>query len=198
MKPILFNTEMVRANLAGRKTQTRRVIKYGESHHIIGAGVYRGLETPRYGAELETHGIVVAPYQIGDILYVRETWSLIRPSSGPTRYVYKATDSYPFGLDGYIVKFRWRPSIHMPMEAARLFLRVTDVRAERLQEIDGAGIRVEGTQGKHLGLATRGAFSDLWDSTIKPADRERYGWAANPWVWVTAFERCEKIEEECV
>ncbi|MBQ9647043.1 MAG: hypothetical protein IJV43_01610, partial [Oscillospiraceae bacterium] len=118
---------------------------------------------------------------------------------------------------------RWRPSIHMPREAARIFLRVTDVRVERLQEMSMDDIRREGAVPscvmcyygnllKDRIACERGivkavdcplesaypevGFQALWDSTIKPADRERYGWAANPWVWVIAFERCEKPKED--
>lgn len=81
---------------------------------------------------------------------------------------------------------KWHPSIHMPKEAARLFLRVADVRVEQLQDIDDDGVVAEGMEiGAH--------FDELWDSTIKPANRPIYGWAANPWVWVIEFER---ISEE--
>ena len=83
----------------------------------------------------------------------------------------------------------WRPSIHMPKEAARIWLRVTDMRVERLQDIDDDSVVAEG-------LNIGDPFDELWDSTIKPTDRERYGWSANPWVWVIEFERCEKPMEE--
>ena len=76
----------------------------------------------------------------------------------------------------------WRPSIHMPKEAARLFLRVTDMRVERLQDIDDYGVLAEG-------LGVGDPFDELWDSTIKPADLPLYGWDANPWVWVIELER---------
>lgn len=82
--------------------------------------------------------------------------------------------------------YKWHPSIHMPREAARIFLRVTDVRVERLQEIDDNGIASEG-------LAIGDPFDELWDRTIKKADRALYGWEADPWVWVIKFERCERL-----
>lgn len=249
MKPILFNTDMVRAILDGRKTQTRRVVKY-PSGYVTGRPGFgsQGFDADvggcwfsvvRYQTKSKvlktaTADVVKPPYVPGDILYVRETWSLIRPSDSPARYVYKATDRYPFGLDGYIVKFRWHPSIHMPKEAARIFLRVTDVRAERLQDIDGLGAFDEGAVAEapkgcfepkkpsgydswddqkkreyvsgvaRAGYIARLEFADrlvkefarIWDSTIKPENRDRYGWAANPWVWVITFERCEKPEAE--
>lgn len=184
LKPILFNTEMVRAILNGRKTQIRRVCK-GQPQD--------GTTSP------EALGYK-SPYQPGDILYVRETWA-----EWTGGYVYKADDS----ASPYPLEFvdRWRPSIHMPKEAARLFLRVTDVRAERLQSITPEDAASEGVDGcrnclDHGGCHLPGAcnylpvsFGALWDSTIKPADCERYGWAANPWVWVICFERCEKQED---
>ncbi len=88
----------------------------------------------------------------------------------------------------------------MPREAARLFLRVTGVRVERLQDIDVVGCRAEGiwddykasSEKHHEALATMAypkVFSELWDSTIKKKERDLYGWEANPWVWVIEFER---------
>lgn len=107
----------------------------------------------------------------------------------------------------------WHPSIHMPREAARIFLRVTDVRVERLLEITGLdilekeGVTVDFPQPKpsYMSLAytetrlkpsVRKAFADLWDSTIKKSDRALYSWDADPWVWVIEFERCERPKGE--
>ena len=244
MKPILFNTDMVRAILDGRKTQTRRAVKYPNGY-VTGRPGWgpQGFDDAVGGywfnvvraQKTATADVVRSPYNPGDILYVRETWSLIRPSDSPARYVYKATDRYPFGLDGYIVKFRWHPSIHMPKEAARLFLRVKNVRVERLQEIDGLGAFDEGAVAEapkgcfepkkpsgydswddqkkreyvsgiaRAGYIARLEFADrlvkefarIWDGTIKATDRERYGWDANPWVWVIEFERYEKPDDCC-
>ena len=185
IKPMLFNTEMVRAILSDKKTCTRRVVK------------------PRFGGSLEVHEDVAGtprlcekcgtlchglkpPCQPGDVLYVRETWARLYSADNPQgRYVYKATDEYPFGESGYIVKFRWFPSIHMPKEAARIFLRVTDVRVERLQDCGNM-------QAKDEGCTCCAQFARLWDSTIKPADLDCHGWAANPWVWVIVFEQISK------
>lgn len=108
IKPILFNTAMVRAILDGKKTMTRRVVK----------------------------NPAMPICRKGDILYIRETWAEIKNiNSSHIKYVYRATDAYPFGVKGYIVKFKWRPSIHMPKAAARIWLRVTDVRVERLRDM---------------------------------------------------------------
>lgn len=227
IKPILFNTEMVRAILDGRKTVTRRVIKPhykdGDAGFRINRrtvdGVITGVE---YYDEEEcgTDRYVNPPYQVGDILYVRETWArLVTAKDGEMqseRYVYKATDEYPFGESGYIVKFRWKSSIHMPREAARIWLKVTDVRVERLQEITNEGCKAEGTNldewyeydewqhqtgdgcvadGIPVKFATLRDFfgSRIWNSTIKNEDEYyRYGWDANPWVWVIEFERIER------
>ncbi len=111
-------------------------------------------------------------------------------------------------FDAFVSKWadnKWHPSIHMPKEAVRLFLRVADVRVERLQDIDNAGARAEGCDGRCEG-AEDGALSDwqkqydfsvekfqsVWDSSIKKADLPIYGWAKNPWVWVIVFERIDK------
>lgn len=93
----------------------------------------------------------------------------------------------------------WKPSIHMPKEAARIWLKVTDVRVERLQDITIDGIRNEGLSSAsvHAGdieIALK-EWELLWDSTIKKSDLDRHGWDANPWVWIIGFERCEKPAE---
>ncbi len=206
--PILFNTDMVRAILEGRKTETRRLMKPQPN-----ASFDRYWEC--YTAENGQIVVLNNTYCIGDILYVRETWST-RPSNHcyaqpchggvcphkscdladspcfPDEYIFKASDSLP-DLPGE----KWRPSIHMPKEAARIFLRVTEVRVERLQEITDHGARQEGCGDPdvvYYNGALECEFADLWNSTIQPADLDNYGWEANPWVWVIEFERCKKPE----
>lgn len=189
MKPILFNTEMVRAILDGRKTVTRRVVMpqpEGRPIRMTENSCYPGC----YAIE-GTPRVIRPPYQPGDTLWVRETWA----KSMAGTFMYQADDKA-------IMVERWRPSIHMPREAARLFLRVTGVRVERLKDIDGHGILKEGIDnGKsNPAMGTRWenmqsmAFAELWNNTIKPSDRALYGWAANPWVWVIEFERISKDE----
>lgn len=190
IKPILFNTEMVRAILDGRKTCTRRIIKPQLTAH--------------YGTQC-----VKPPYQPEDVLYVRETWGIYAESWLDADYfMYKA--DYPADVttythqDGTICDLpRWRPSIHMPKEAARIWLKVTDVKVERLQEINEDEAKAEGANwknGKNVGVEEKmrrtavERFSEIWDSTIKKSDLDRYGWQANPLVWAISFERCEKPE----
>lgn len=188
IKPILFNTEMVRAILDGRKSCTRRVVK--------------PQPTARYGAQC-----IKPPYQPGDILYVRETWHkyIKRVGEGESChlaefYGYKASIANSEDADE-----PWKPSIHMPKEAARIWLKVTNVRVERLQEITVDGCHREGinietsavTDGETLNRKhdfSLEKFETLWDSTVKKSDIDRYGWDANPWVWVIEFEMCEKPE----
>lgn len=197
IKPILFNTEMVRAILDGRKTCTRRLVRFlpGENPQWTGyirdgLMLYNGRNDPC---------IIKVPYQPGDTLYVRETWCGLPVNEaghmrGHTIYYYKADGELrPKGWRG-----TWHPSIHMPKEAARIWLKVTDVRVERLQEITSEQICREGVEVEYPhvlnGEEKRYAFSRLWDSTIKKSDLDRYGWNASPWVWVIEFERCEKPE----
>lgn len=128
MKPILFNTEMVRALLDGRKTVTRRAVKESalERFVIDDNGELIGSLYPNDKECIVYPSVDDCPYQPGDILYVRETWAAWSPTYGTApEIIYKA--------DGYSQshKMKWRPSIHMPREAARLFLRVKDVRVER-------------------------------------------------------------------
>ena len=211
MKPILFNTEMVRAILEGRKTVTRRVIKGARSiFHFLDletdpdiCSVNRwGDEVPKtvkgLYAEFEADDsypiefpMFKSSYQVGDILYVRETWGFDNHN-----WLYKADFS-----DENLIKLKrlliWHPSIHMPKKAARIFLRVTDVRVERLQDIPPKEAGNEGVSWEtdNSGLFRRWKFHKLWDSTINKKDLDEYGWNANPWVWVIEFERIEKGEQ---
>ena len=192
MKPILFNTEMCRAILDGRKTETRRVVKpqpcKGEENpHQLPSGCwFFDVPSLRFPG---TNDKIVGPYwspcQPGDILYVRETWF-----KDAGRYMFKAnySDGEKFYRSGKEVQIRWRPSIHMPKEAARLFLRVKDVQVERLQDITEEEKLKEGAPhgwGQYN-------FYELWDSTIKKGDLPTYGWSANPWVFVIEFERISR------
>ncbi len=205
-KPILFNTEMVRAIQDGRKTVTRRIcrIKVNENmtvnHKDCCMAEYPernmdGLCANFYENEFYK-GCAKPPYKAGDVLYVRETWCRGSLNYGEEQYYYKADDKIPH--------CQWNPSIHMPKEAARIFLRVTNVRVERLQDIDGYGILAEGVDngysnpalGKRWENMQRMAYSELWNSTVKKSDLEKYGWTANPWVWVIEFERLEVKEDK--
>jgi len=202
MKPILFNTPMTRAILDGRKTETRRLVKTG-GHEVLHGGTFPGsADGPKYGAELDDHSVAVAPYQPGDTLYVREAYDElpVKPDcswSGGKTYLYYRADG---DLRPEIWRGNWKPSIHMPKGAARLFLHVTDVRCERLQKMTVRDLIAEGMADLYdvpYGAGKRfDEFRALWGSTIKPSDLPRYGWAANPWVWVITFERCEKPEAE--
>lgn len=196
IKPILFNTEMVRAILDGRKTCTRRIVKFTPSFFEVN-------EKPVYLYDTEpSMGKIYPPCQPGDILYVRETWDCYpeyEDENAPAIYYYKADgDLRP---EGYreICK-GWLPSIHMPKKAARIWLKVTDVRVERLQGMTQEDAEKEGAAEK-IDLKTKFResallnFLRIWDSTIKKSNIDRYGWNANPWVWVIEFERCEKPKE---
>lgn len=197
IKPILFNGEMVRAILDGRKICTRRLVK----HNVDAV-----LNSPYHMEHPETEDVWLikrlcrAPYDPGDILYVRETWNWDPDNEVAKTYYYKADgDLRPEGYKG----MGWLPSIHMPKEAARIWLKVTDVRVERLQDITAEQILKEGiglTQDmiesvKEMKEHCDIPFAATWNHTLKKSDLDRYGWAANPWVWVIEFERCEKPKE---
>lgn len=204
---------MVRAILDGRKTVTRRVIKpqpelKGLLWTLGDAKWSDGVESfcPMIGHSLYNR----MPYKPDNVLWVRETWQWVYDIDERTdqcidetgRYVYCADDPMPFShwLDSesgeHIDCMPWKPSIHMPKEAARLFLRVTGVRVERLQDITDVEAVKEGMTEKQKSVLGKEEywywFKELWNSTIKSADLPLYGWAANPWVWVIKFERCEK------
>lgn len=190
IKPILFNTEMVRAILDGRKSCTRRLVKPEPQ------GYFEVSEEPLYIYDTDVNqGKITPPYQPSDILYVRESYSELTFG-----YVYKA-DGENIDHLGNVIK--WHPSIHMPKEAARIWLRVMDVRVERLQDVTEDGAKAEGAidnrgfihspENEYDRIHTaRDHFIKIWNSTIKKSDIDRYGWDANPYVWVISFERCEK------
>lgn len=224
IKPILFNTEMVRAILDGRKTCTRRICKDANEYTVPDMEFYnadkRTYAVHNFADKEQMEQLSTAertcPICPGDILYVRETWehfdccccegdehgncyqepqqNVLNKSYGC--YMYRATDEI-YG------DARWHPSIHMPKEAARIWLKVTDVRVERLQSITEDGAKAEGAidnrgfihspENEYDRIHTaREHFIEIWSSTIKKSDIDRYGWDANPYVWVISFERCEK------
>ncbi|WP_338909748.1 hypothetical protein WHY33_15700 (plasmid) [Clostridium perfringens] len=232
MKPILFNTAMVRGILDGKKTCTRRLIKnkYTNAdikfweHKVKKILVYAQNDVPepkinedgsktmtvRYMEEIEV------PYKVGDILYVRETWANTWTPDGEEGFIYKADGKpkdFPYWGNAKQGKHEvWMPSIHMPKIAARIFLKVTSVRAERLQDIDEEQAKKEGArkiswyqpfgtksedEQKYVGslvnhkINYKTGFADIWDRTVK---EEKYSWEGNPWVWVIEFERVEKGE----
>ena len=192
-RPILFNTEMVKVILDGRKTCTRRLVKFLPGKNPQWTGYIKdGLMLYNGKNEL---CIRKAPYQPGDILYVRETWC---SAYGGEKYFYladKLTNREERSLLNYD-DVKWHPSIHMPKGAARIWLKVIDVRIERLQDITETQAQAEGcNSGLLAGPCTaRGQFEKLWNPTIKKSDTDRYGWSVNPWVWVIEFEMCEKPE----
>lgn len=213
MKPILFNTEMVRAISDGRKCVTRRIIKPAPPPRAPGEVVkarhcvdrtWAFYVYDQKGEWMYSSVPYKQPYEVGDILYVRETWAITSGISG-------IADEGPVYMADFSEKdlshlrdkhFRWRPSIHMPKDLARIFLRVTDVQAERLQNINADGAILEGVELSQNKMTARerenyypALFAALWDTTLKPDQIKKYGWDANPWVWVIRFEQCEKLEE---
>ena len=203
-KPILFSTPMVQALLEGIKTMTRRVIK---DKDIIN----------RFDIDVDGKPIAyidqatgdsypptaIARYHIGDILWVRETWFENEECLLYKASKYENTKEY-HGRNGW-VQIKWRPSIFMPREAARIFLRVTNVRVERLQEITEEDAIAEGISWLDEACYSnngwtptlydpdsggspvfRDGFIALWDSINA---KRGYSWDTNPWVWVYEFER---------
>jgi hypothetical protein len=212
MKQILFNTEMVRAILDGRKSCTRRIVKPQQLVGLLPDKCKNGVPEEFLKekklmfkpycnmTDIELINTAYkAPYQRGDILYVRETWC-----KGLERYIYRAdySDTEKFYRDGKEIEMKWHPSLHMPKDAARIFLRVTNVRVERLQDITVEDALAEGMD-KYIRLngeldenSIITSFIGIWNSTIKKSDLDFYGWDANPYVWVIEFERCEKPGSE--
>ncbi len=230
--PMLFNTEMVQAIQGGRKTVTRRLVKYKYDNTVIQRKIdkygkrlieiERDVEGETYGRNPDgTSWFKLRPYlekeppcKKGDLLYVRESWAYKYcmdcledgccqktpdyggdgDCEGDGCYLYRADYSA-----GEAKRITWRPSIHMPKQAARIWLKVTEVRAQRLSEMrirdflrEGAVIPPEAyNDPANACRQARGEFSRIWDSTLKSEELARYGFAADPWVWAIEFERCD-------
>lgn len=213
-RPILFNAEMVKAILDGQKTQTRRLVRPQPVFNEGESGVPVRCDDDSFVFQIMPYECIyeqgrIPPCLSGDILWVRETWSTHYDGiHDDLQFCYRADniDLKSECLPGE--NNRWYPSIHMPKEAARIFLLVKDVRIERLQDcgdgwcldIENEGVKAPQapilyTSDEKFHDALRAEMKRLWDSTIKPVNVPQYGWEANPWVWVIEFERCEKPED---
>ncbi|MEQ0036385.1 hypothetical protein ABLU74_04515 [Klebsiella sp. GG_Kp161] len=199
---MIFNAEMVRALLSGRKTQTRRIMKpqpepCPRGGHWWPSNVFKTMlhvEDEMQNGKGGWGGLVgdACPFgDLGDRIWVRETWAEAG-ASAPDLKLYRA--NYPEHVPSIYEnvppneEIRWTPSIHMPRWASRILLEITDVRVERLKSIsDGDAIR-EGcsTADMMSGDCVADVFARLWVS-IYGSD----SWNANPWVWVISFERIE-------
>lgn len=203
--PILFSTPMVQARIRGKKTQTRRTKGLEELNHYPDSYMYHGfINEKHHFSDLDTLDDISlsCPYgQIGDVLWVRETWNK------DYRYFYfKASpETLPMYIraginvgDWSFEECKWKPSIHMPKEACRIFLRITNVRVERLKDISQREAWQEGVEslyphyrdytGNQPYLLTGYAsFKSLWQSINGPES-----WNKNPWVWVIEFEQIQK------
>ncbi len=209
IKPILFSTTMVLALMEDRKTQTRRIIK---PQPIDNTEVDGNFFTGNHSGFVKVDGHInwrqqftdeYSPYQPGDILWVRESWCRFG-----NEYCFKIKNQ-----QGDVKPLKWKPSIHMPKAACRLFLEVTEAKLERLQEISeddamsegiekyGLGYKSyeiihsgphKGTPHPHSAISNRKAsfsFKELWESINGPDS-----WNINPWVWTISFKRTDKPE----
>jgi hypothetical protein len=220
-RPILFSTEMVKAILDGRKTMTRRVVSFKNSKPFdnsgswpyvkkLDDGTYMWSDAPdfSYPKDYLKDGVKCPYGQVGDRLWVRETWTV----GGYTHkkdaeIVYKASEGEKHDLSivpwndwlesntkyggrcGVIDK--WRSSMFMPRWASRITLEITNIRVERLQDITDQDAIKEGidfscTRPNSQCGCNRKSFSRLWDSINA---KRGYSWGSNPWVWVIEFKR---------
>jgi hypothetical protein len=228
--PILFSAQMVQAILKDRKTQTRRVVKFPTTkdltwqliEHQVNQAVY---PMPKGGfvfwsspvgkefsdrAYADSNDGLRCPYgQVGDRLWVRETWQLWQ-SSGSVgdefigdevmEYEGKIPKQAPGEFSFWHIAYKadcedsmnwWRPSIFMPRWASRITLEIVNIRVEQVQEIDNLGALYEGTPDLRTmenNWDLRRCFQELWDSINEPRG---FGWKVNPWVWVIEFQRTD-------
>lgn len=217
--PILFNTDMVQAILDGRKTVTRRCVRPKRKDSIGISVLFREEDDAFMGVievdENDEETLQAPPCQPGDILYVRETWAfsicIICMNEGACNInpvEYDDGDSISEGCFLYRAERApathiWKPSIYMPKQAARIWLKVTDVRVERLQDMNTGDFLAEGVvirpeafnDPENAYWQAKRKFVHIWNATVKKAEKDQYGWDANPWVWVIEFERCNKPVE---
>jgi hypothetical protein len=184
--PILFSTPMVQAILEGRKTQTRRVVKNCSAKHLSMR------EKKAIGESGRNYKF---PYgQVGDVLWVRETYLNFNSVDETPNYIYKA--DHPNFHVNFASGERWKPSIHMPKSACRIWLKITNVRVERLQKISEQDAMIEGVE-----ILNVPAWKDYIDSfgycesayesfkTLWQSINSEESWNDNPWVWVIEFEQ---------
>lgn len=165
--PIIFSTDMVKAILDGQKTQTRRIVKDIHLDYIEQTNI--------------THW---CPYgQVGDRLWVRETFAYYPDEE---HIIFKAREGKELAVLDVDLMGCWKPSIHMPRWAARIFLEITNIRVERVKDITLADIKAEGLPIDRKFEETKTAWIDLWNSLN---DKRGYGWDKNPWVWVIEWKQ---------
>lgn len=197
-KTIQFNDEMVRAIQNRDKTVTRRKVKPQPPKEAN--GIYERMDNGNFQMKVAPYESIydyeiIPPYKVGDFLFVQETWS-----EDKHNYLY-CTDFSDEDLEKLKNIMRWGSPECMPRKAARIFLRVTDVHVERLQDITITGLQDEGILpngyiSQYVALTTS-LFDDykvIWNSTIKKSELSQFSWNANPWVWVIEFERMEVTE----
>ena len=200
--PILFSTPMVQAIRSGRKNQTRRIIKLPKEYKPDGLIYGNGNIGIKYEIEDGTIWRLTPKYEPDDILWVRETWCNINKPEYQPEYYYKADTQ---GAEDYNPKeWKWCPSLFMPKAACRIFLKVNSIHAELLHDITEREAREEGVETTKSGMwknynktkephwiddlsCATSSFESLWRK-INGND----SWAANPWIWVVKFQRCER------
>lgn len=188
-RPMIFSSPMVRAILAGQKTQTRRVVKVQPPENTVGCvQVWKGENHWDFwgfnGAEIKR---VKCPYGVvGDRLWVRETYL---PTADEGQFIYNADQ-----CADWLQEFAemdcggWKSPIFMPRAASRIELEITDIRIERLRSISRGDCMAEGCPFPNMQANDPiGWYADLWESI----NGEKHPWSDNPWVWVVQFERVE-------
>ena len=211
MKPILFCTMMVQATLQELKTNTRRICNIPDGWEYNGWGRITskhpkqgklGIFIRKQDGDFVLSDIITAKYQVGDVLWVRETFvigvpdgSMPESDTNPITVFYKADNSVHGWMDENEdeCNIPWKPSIFMPKEYARIFLRVTNVRVERLQDISYGDILKEGFNPSDLINPVQDAQN--WWITLWNSINGKGAWEANPYVFVYTFQRVEKPKE---
>ncbi len=206
MKPIIFNSEMVMAILAGDKTQTRRVIKPQPIEIKPNCFKYKDNKYLIWEKDFN----LLAPYEIGQTIWVRETFGYLNGT-----IIYRA-GPHKKGIIGY-AGLKWKSSIFMPRKVARIFLKIINIRIERIQDVKRKDVFKEGIQIYNKGYYTyevpcyyknlegkiikkmlvnnsKDVFINLWDSINK---KRGYGWDENPYIWVYDFEIINGGEKQC-
>lgn len=195
---MIFNAEMVRALLDGRKTQTRRPIKWKQTRFTEIVEREDGSKWPwSEDAEHACDFWHPCPFgAVGDRIWVREAFRVHSRATDVATLVYKASERNSWTEQTRRVPVavcnkpatpeKWTPSLHMPRWASRILLEITGVRVERLRSMSQDDARAEGVIAASGPMEAGLAFRELWDSIYGEES-----WKANPWVWVIEFKRVE-------
>lgn len=184
-KSIQFKSDDVTAVIDNVKCEFRIPLKY---QSVLGADFSEAKGMIAFPCN-DDEALQHSPYCIGEVVYVKETWAKYG-----SEYLYRAGPVSGEDSHGMAYQLKWKPATQMPRNAARLFLEITDIKLQHIQDITIDEITHEGIW-IHGSLFPKDTCAERWDGSMSEKKRSKYGWNMNPWVWAFTFRRCEKPED---